>query len=97
MEISMTACDCDCGGYGTRNDIALCGSHLHDAVSLPYGEKKIYAVFTKRARAASFEITLSGVNDAAVDGYQNMLMFDEAVRVLGKAHKKGFRYVHIEY
>ena len=97
MEISMTAYGCDCGCYATRNNVALCGSRLHDAVSLPYGLKKIYAVFTKRARAASFEIIPSGVNEAAVDGYQNGFMFDEAVRVLDKAHKKGFRYVHIEY
>ena len=98
MEISMTVCGCGCMGYETRNDIALCRSRLRNEVSLPYGEKKIYAVFTKRARVDSFEIVPSpGVNRAVVDGFHDANMFDEATRALGKAHKKGFRYVHIEY
>ena len=100
MEIVMKL---DWGGYSysthlkARNPASVCAELLRKEIFLPETVRKIYAVFTEKSAPNAFRIKppdewgFSYI--AGVETY--ILSWTRAT--LGKAYRKGYRYVRIEY
>ena len=83
--------------YGASNPASVCAELLRDEIFLPETVRKIYAVFTKKRVPDAFRIKSPNYyGESEVAGVKEYIL-SWTRATLGKAYKKGYRYVRIEY
>ena len=105
MEIKLTKQNGMFSNYTHPSGPSLCTSAVRRVAEIPASAKVIYAVFSKTdvKPDASFTINppvkgfLSSNSDMSTVKESRAAMMWGARNALGRAHKRGFRYVRFEY